>query len=92
MSHRQVRDTWSRRLTVTAFVAAGSVLRWTGAEHRAMVEPDPYGDAYAPTAPRPRAARVLAHPGAGRVHGEPEYSSASAIGSSGRTRPERLPG
>lgn len=33
---------------MTAFVAAGGVLRWAGGEHRAMVEPDPYGDAYTP--------------------------------------------
>jgi hypothetical protein len=44
--HRHVRETWTRRLAVTVFVAAGTVLRLGSGEHRAMVEPDPYGDAY----------------------------------------------
>lgn len=46
MLHRHVRETWTRRLTVGVFVAAGTVLRLAHTEHRAMVEPDPYGDAY----------------------------------------------
>lgn len=49
--HRHVRDTWSHRLTVTVFVAASAAARLAGSDHRAMVEPDPYGDAWAPSSP-----------------------------------------
>ena len=40
--HRHEPETWSRRLMVTVFVAAGSLMRFSGGEHRAAIDADPY--------------------------------------------------